>query len=120
MNKLNPIGIFDSGIGGLTVAHAINKVLPNEEIIYFGDTKHLPYGNKTESKIRSYSNQITNFLIRQKCKAIIIGCNSLNNAAALQIKFKMADFQLNVVHRSSSIPQAKLKQVDENSYLYSP
>ncbi|MBJ05013.1 MAG: glutamate racemase [Flavobacteriales bacterium] len=86
MNKLNPIGIFDSGIGGLTVAHAINKVLPNEEIIYFGDTKHLPYGNKTESKIRSYSNQITNFLIRQKCKAIIIGCNSASAIAFNSIK----------------------------------
>ena len=50
--------------------------------------------------------------------SIIIGCKSLNNTAALQIQFKMADFQLNVVHRSSSIPQAKWKQVDESSYLY--
>ena len=50
--------------------------------------------------------------------SIIIGCNSLNNAAALQIQIKMADFQLNFVHRSYSIPQAKLKQVDESSYLY--
>ena len=55
MNAESPIGIFDSGIGGLTVAHAINKVLPDEKIVYFGDTQHLPYGNKSIEKIKKYS-----------------------------------------------------------------
>ena len=53
--KDSPIGIFDSGIGGLTVAHAITKVLPNENIIYFGDTEHLPYGEKSKEAIQSFS-----------------------------------------------------------------
>ena len=65
-----PIGIFDSGIGGLTVAHAIRRVLPNEDIIYFGDTEHLPYGEKSKEAIKSYCRKIITFLIKKKCKAI--------------------------------------------------
>ena len=55
MKANNPIGIFDSGIGGLTVAHAITKVLPNESFVYFGDTAHLPYGDKSTAAIQSYT-----------------------------------------------------------------
>ena len=57
-----PIGIFDSGIGGLTIAHAIKQKLPNENIIYFGDTKHLPYGEKSNEAIKHYSLKIAKFL----------------------------------------------------------
>ena len=63
----NPIGIFDSGIGGLTVAKAIQKVLPNESFIYFGDTAHLPYGDKSPDSIRAYSNRIAELLVENKC-----------------------------------------------------
>ena len=63
-----PIGVFDSGIGGLTVAHAIKKILPNEDIIYFGDTEHLPYGEKSKKAIKNYSRKITQFLLHKKCK----------------------------------------------------
>lgn len=76
MNSENPIGVFDSGIGGLTVAYEINRLLPNEQIIYFGDTQHLPYGNKSDQKITYYSKKIVDFLLRKKCKAIIVACNS--------------------------------------------
>ncbi|MGB0403376.1 MAG: glutamate racemase [Salibacteraceae bacterium] len=72
----NPIGIFDSGVGGLTVAKAIKELLPNEKIIYFGDTLHLPYGEKSSQSIVRYSKQITDFLLSQNCKAIVIACNS--------------------------------------------
>ena len=58
-----PIGIFDSGIGGLTIANAIKKILPNESIIYFGDTEHLPYGEKSNESIITFSKYITKFLI---------------------------------------------------------
>ena len=63
-NKPNnqPIGIFDSGIGGLTVANAINQLLPNEQLIYFGDTAHLPYGDKSAESIKHYSERISDFL----------------------------------------------------------
>ena len=82
----NPIGIFDSGIGGLTIAHAIKKKLPNESLIYFGDTKHLPYGEKSEQAIKDYSLKIAEFLKNNNCKAIIIACNSASSAAYYHIK----------------------------------
>jgi glutamate racemase len=71
-----PIGIFDSGIGGMTVANAIRKALPNERFIYFGDTAHLPYGDKSPERIRHYAARITQYLIDKKCKAIVIACNT--------------------------------------------
>jgi glutamate racemase len=76
-----PIGIFDSGVGGLTVAHAIKQILPGESIIYFGDTAHLPYGDKSAEAIRSYSKRITEFLLEHKSKVIVIACNSASASA---------------------------------------
>lgn len=76
-----PIGIFDSGIGGLTVANAIHHFLPEERLIYFGDTVHLPYGDKSADAIRYYSLRISKFLLEQDCKMIIIACNSASSAA---------------------------------------
>jgi glutamate racemase len=83
MNRSNqqPIGIFDSGIGGLTVAKALQKYLPHERFIYFGDTVHLPYGDKSADAIRYYSIKISKFLMEQNCKLIIIACNSASSAA---------------------------------------
>ena len=78
-----PIGIFDSGVGGLTVAKEIKRLLPNENLIYFGDTKHLPYGDKSKEAIIEYSTKITDFLLKNSCKAIVIACN---NATANALK----------------------------------
>ncbi len=80
-NPSSPIGIFDSGIGGLTVAHAITQLLPHESIIYFGDTAHLPYGDKSEAAIQAYSIKITDVLLKKGCKVIVIACNSASSAA---------------------------------------
>lgn len=80
-NALSPIGIYDSGIGGLTVAHAITQLLPNEDIIYFGDTAHLPYGDKSEAAIQAYSIKIADLLLKKGCKVIVIACNSASSAA---------------------------------------
>lgn len=71
-----PIGVFDSGVGGLTVANAIRQVLPNEQLIYFGDTAHLPYGDKSKETIMGYSARITQYLLEQQCKVIVIACNT--------------------------------------------
>tara|TARA_B100001758_G_scaffold247951_1_gene268978 strand:+ start:12701 stop:13501 length:801 start_codon:yes stop_codon:yes gene_type:complete len=79
--KNSPIGIFDSGIGGLTVANAIKKELPNEKIIYFGDTEHLPYGEKSKEAIQNFSKKIISFLVKKKCKIIVIACNSASSVA---------------------------------------
>ena len=72
----SPIGIFDSGIGGLTVAAAIHKLLPNESIIYVGDTAHLPYGDKSPELIERYAKGITDYLLERACKIIVIACNT--------------------------------------------
>lgn len=76
-----PIGIFDSGIGGMTVARAVTRLLPKENTIYFGDTAHLPYGDKSTAAIQAYSIKICNVLLQQNCKLILIACNSASAAA---------------------------------------
>jgi glutamate racemase len=81
LSKQQPVGVFDSGIGGLTVAHAIRTLLPNESMIYFGDTAHLPYGDKSEAAIQAYSVKIADVLLKKKCKVIVIACNSASSAA---------------------------------------
>ena len=84
--KEQPIGIFDSGVGGLTVAHAIKQILPGESLIYFGDTAHLPYGDKSEESIRFYSAKITEFLLEHKAKLVLIACNSASASAYETLK----------------------------------
>lgn len=76
-----PIGIFDSGIGGLTVARAVKTLLPKEAIVYFGDTAHLPYGDKDTATIQAYSLRICDLLLQKNCKIILIACNSASAAA---------------------------------------
>lgn len=76
MNDNRPIGVFDSGVGGLTFAKEIKRLLPNESLIYFGDTQHLPYGEKSKEAITRFSVDITNFLKSHNCKAILVACNS--------------------------------------------
>lgn len=91
MADVRPIGIFDSGIGGLTVAHAISQSLPKEQIIYFGDNAHLPYGDKSSAAIRRFSDKICQFLMKQNCKLIIIACNSASSASYPFLHKKYSD-----------------------------
>lgn len=76
-----PIGVFDSGVGGLTVAREIFRNLPNEKIIYYGDTARVPYGNKSKETIIRYSRQITRFLLSEGVKAVVIACNTASALA---------------------------------------
>ncbi|MEI6847910.1 MAG: glutamate racemase [Chlorobiaceae bacterium] len=80
----SPIGIFDSGIGGLTVVKAIRAALPSERIIYFGDTARVPYGTKSQITIRKYAADNTNILMRYQPKMIIVACNTVS-ALALDV-----------------------------------
>jgi len=89
--KNNPIGIFDSGIGGLTIASSLVKNLPNESIIYFGDTAHLPYGDKSQQTIQNYTKTIVDFLLARKVKIILIACNTASAAAYENIKEYVGD-----------------------------
>jgi glutamate racemase len=84
-----PIGVFDSGIGGLTVVRALMEKLPDENIIYFGDTARVPYGVKSVETINHYTAQITEFLLSQNVKALVIACNTIA-AVARQVVEEMA------------------------------
>lgn len=94
-----PIGIFDSGIGGLTVAQAISNLLPYEQFVYFGDTAHLPYGDKSPQAIARYSVRIARFLKNKGCKIVVIACNTASAWAYKQVQEALGkDFLvLNVV-----------------------
>lgn len=85
-NKNLPIGVFDSGVGGLTVAKEIMKRLPKEKIIYFGDTARVPYGNKSRETVTAYSRQIVNFLLGKGVKAIVVACNTASAFALETIR----------------------------------
>ncbi len=89
--KNSSIGIFDSGIGGLTVAKAISDLLPQESIIYFGDTAHMPYGDKSPEAICSYAQRIGDFLIDKGCKMIVMACNTASAVAFNALKVHCGD-----------------------------
>lgn len=80
-----PIGVFDSGVGGLTVAREIMRQLPNESIVYFGDMARVPYGSKSKDTVISFSKQIVNFLQEKEVKAIVIACNTASAFALSDI-----------------------------------
>lgn len=99
MNKINnqaPIGVFDSGMGGLTVMQEIMHSLPNEDIIYFGDIARLPYGTKSVATIRKFAEQTVQFLLNKKVKAIVIACNTISAIAAEEVK-KIAGSHIPVI-----------------------
>lgn len=81
-----PIGVFDSGVGGLTVAREIMRQIPNERIVYFGDTARVPYGSKSKDTITRYSRQIVHFLQEQNVKAIVVACNTASAFALHEIE----------------------------------
>jgi len=85
-DKNSPIGIFDSGLGGLTVVSALKHLLPKEHIIYFGDTARLPYGIKSASTVTHFSQQITHFLLQNNVKMIIVACNTASAVALFALK----------------------------------
>ena len=81
MDNNAPIGVFDSGVGGLTVAREIMRQIPNERIVYFGDTARVPYGSKSKQTILKFSRQIIRFLKTVGVKAIVIACNTASALA---------------------------------------
>jgi glutamate racemase len=84
MNRELPIGIFDSGLGGLTVARQLRRVMPEEDLIYLGDTARVPYGSKSPSTVVRFACEDTNFLVQQNVKAVVVACNTCS-AWALSI-----------------------------------
>lgn len=82
----SPIGFFDSGVGGLTVLKEVKKLLPNEDFIYFGDTLHVPYGDKTKEQLLLYSQNILKFFEEKGCKAVVMACNTTSSTIYEDIK----------------------------------
>jgi glutamate racemase len=88
--KNNPIGIFDSGLGGLTVFQAVSRRMPEENLIYFGDTAHVPYGSKSRETVTRYSLEIARFLAGKRIKALVVACNT-SSALALRAVARSLD-----------------------------
>ena len=93
-NQNHAIGIFDSGIGGLTVANAIFDLLPNEQLLYLGDSAHIPYGTKSAASIRQFCLDITHYLLQQGCKAIVVACNTASAAALESLRQTWPDIPI--------------------------
>jgi glutamate racemase len=89
-----PIGVFDSGVGGLTVVSALLQNIPGETIYYVGDTARVPYGNKSQERIQKYSKEIVDWLIQEDCKMIIVACNT---ASSLAINYLKSKFSLPII-----------------------
>ena len=94
MDTNAPIGVFDSGVGGLTVAREIMRQIPNERIVYFGDTARVPYGSKSKDIITKYSRQIIRFLLTENVKAIVIACNT---ASAFALDTMQKEFDIPII-----------------------
>ncbi len=86
-------GVFDSGVGGLTVTREIMRQLPNENVVYFGDTARVPYGSKSKNNIIRFSRQIIRFLKTKNVKAIVIACNTASALALETVQSKSSTFR---------------------------
>ncbi|MCC6499051.1 MAG: glutamate racemase [Anaerolineales bacterium] len=88
-----PIGVFDSGVGGLSVLRAMREQLPNEALLYFGDQAHIPYGPRPMEQIRRFSETITNFLLAHNAKIVVVACNTASAAALKYLRERFPDTQ---------------------------
>lgn len=106
MNNKAPIGIFDSGVGGLTVAREVMRQIPNERIVYFGDTARVPYGSKSKETITRYSRQIARFLQQQEVKAIVVACNTASAYALDELEKEISLPMIGVVKPGAKVAAA--------------
>jgi len=93
LNQTAPIGIFDSGVGGISVLRAIREQMPEEAIIYFGDQGHIPYGPRPMEQIRNFSETITRFLLEKNAKIIVVACNTASAGALKYLREKFPEIQ---------------------------
>ena len=91
INSEQPIGVFDSGMGGLTVLKELKSTLPNESFIYLGDTARLPYGTKSPATVQQYSIQMAKILVERQIKALVIACNTATTAALTHLQSILTD-----------------------------
>ena len=101
----NPIGIFDSGLGGLTIYNEIHKLLPHENIIYLADSKNAPYGGKPKEQIIEISVKNTEFLLKNNCKLIVVACNTASTNA---VKYLREHYEVPIIRVQPAIKPAAL------------
>ena len=101
----NPIGIFDSGIGGITIYKEIHKLLPNENIVYLADNKNAPYGEKSKEEIIDFSIKNTEFLLTKGCKIIVVACNTASTNA---VKYLRENYSIPIIRVQPAIKPAAL------------
>ena len=92
-NRNAPIGVFDSGVGGISVLRAIRDQMPEENVIYFGDQGHIPYGSRSMDQIRNFSEAITGFLLGHQTKIIVVACNTASAAALKYLRERFSNVQ---------------------------
>lgn len=111
MKKSDPIGVFDSGLGGLSVVHTLQKLLPNENIIYFGDSARNPYGTRSKEEVRKFSFEIVEQMKKQNVKAIVIACNTATSAAANELR---SAYDFDIVGMEPALKPAALMKTPSN------
>jgi glutamate racemase len=112
-NSKNSIGIFDSGVGGLTVFKEIEKVLPDENLIYFGDTAHVPYGSKSKETVMKFTTDNILFLLQNKVKMVVVACNTASALALDHLKGILSVPILGVIEAGAN----KALQISENKKI---
>lgn len=119
MSSNNPIGIFDSGVGGLSVLREIRVQMPDEHLIYFGDQGHVPYGPRSMEQIQNFSEGITKFLLKQNSKIIVVACNTASAAALKYLRANFPDVQF-VGMEPAVKPAAEKTQTGKVGVLATP
>ena len=119
LNSKSPIGIFDSGVGGISVLRAIREQMPEESVIYFGDQGHIPYGSRSMEQIQTFSETITHFLLEQGAKIIVVACNAASAAALKYLREMFPNVQF-VGMEPAVKPAAERTQTGKVGVLATP
>ncbi len=112
-----PIGVFDSGVGGLTVLKAIRETLPNENLVYLGDTARLPYGTKSPASISRYACQATTHLQQSNIKLLVVACNTASAVALEALREQMLQYYRVPTERVAAITNAVANHLSAESFM---
>src|SRR5438132_7090998 len=115
MSDTRPIGVFDSGIGGVTVVKALRDLLPNENIFYLGDTARVAYGNKSAETVERYSLELAGMLTRENAKVIVVACNTVSSVSIPKLRANVSVPVIGVIERGAqaAIATTRNRQIGE-------
>ena len=110
--NIKPIGVFDSGFGGITVLKELLKLMPNENYIFLGDNKNIPYGDKSKKEIVELSSKMVEFLINKNCKILVIACNTISASAYKILKEK---YNIPIIEVISNVCKDAINKTENNN-----